>query len=376
MKSIIVVLVMAILTTSLLAAVENPDKPLKGKWDFQMKKTWEVENAGDDIIGEAQNIRASKDGRVYIADSKNCKIFIFSKDGKYISAFGPRGEGPGEIKAYGSGDQLFVVNNNIIFADQDRIHYFSLDGKYEKTVVIPPGLKPRAFVSEHAFISAPVAINPAAPKDKTAKIRLYNIKDQSKKIISEFRPFDRASATQVSGQAQITVTIIVPSITPLVFLDYKDSSICYGMSSSYKFDIVSLKGEEIRGFSIGSRKQKEVSQKFKDDLAKELIHTPKDIVKKIIDGLPGKASFFQGIQIDKNGMIYIFVSNPGDHPSQDIDIFSPDGKYLYSSEVRVEDGLLIKEGNIYFKDDYMLVPVEDEDGNIKVIKYSIKLPVM
>jgi hypothetical protein len=64
---------------------------LKGNWDFQMKKIWEVEEAGSDVIGEVQNIRTAKDGRVYIADSKHCKIFIFSKEGKFISFFGKKG---------------------------------------------------------------------------------------------------------------------------------------------------------------------------------------------------------------------------------------------------------------------------------------------
>jgi hypothetical protein len=372
MKRIIMFLIITVLSTSLCARIKNPDKPLKGKWDFQMKKIWEVEKAGDDFIGEVQNIRAAKDGRVYIADSKNYKIFIFSKEGKFISFFGPRGEGPGEIKRYQSGDQLFVDNNTIIFVDQDRIHYFTLDGKYEKSAVIPSNLKPRTFISKDTFISAPSAIDPDAPGDKTANILLYNVKDQSKKIIVEFKPYEKAGA---SGQ-QISVRIVVPSITPMVFVNYKDGKIYYGMSDLYEIFVVSLEGKEPHSFSIDGRKQKDVSTAYKNDLAKELSQIPKDLVQKIINGLPEKASFFQDIQIDKNGLIYICVSNPGDHPIQAVDIFSPTGKYLYSSEIRVEEDLLIKEGNIYFKDDFLLVPAEDEEGNLKIIKYSIKLPVL
>lgn len=375
-KTNVFLLLISFSTISLFAQIRNPGKPLKGIWDFQLKKIWEVEEAGKDILGEVQNLAAAKDGRVYAADSKNHKIFIFSKEGKFISSFGPRGEGPGEIRTYGSGDQLFVVNNNVIFVDRDKVHYFTPDGKYEKSIVIPSNLKPRAFISESAFISAPAAIDPDTPGDKTAKILLYHIKKQSKKIISEFQPFDRASATRVEGGTQTTVTVIVPSITPMVFLNYRDSSIYYGMSNLYKINIVSLKGEKSRSFSLDSRKRKDVSQKFKDDLEKELGKTPKDIVQTIIASLPKKASFFRDIEIDKNGLIYVYVSDPGNETFQAIDIFSPKGDYLYSSEIRAGEGLLIKDGNLHFIDDSLLLPVEDEEGNLKVIKYSIKLPVL
>jgi hypothetical protein len=51
------------------------------------------------------------------------------------------------------------------------------------------------------------------------------------------------------------------------------------------------------------------------------------------------------------------------------------GKYLYSSELRPEQGRLIKWGDIYFGDDFLILTVEDEEGNLKVAKYLIKLPV-
>ena len=38
MKRIMIVILGLIITLSLSAHIQNPDKPLKGKWDFQMKK--------------------------------------------------------------------------------------------------------------------------------------------------------------------------------------------------------------------------------------------------------------------------------------------------------------------------------------------------
>lgn len=375
MRHITLFMVFTILSAFLCAQlIKNPDKPLKGNWDFQMKKIWEIEEAGSDVIGEVQNLRTAKDGRVYIADSKHCKIFIFSKEGKFISFFGKKGEGPGEIKHYSSGDQLSVLDDTIIFSEWGRIQYFSLDGKYKKTAVVPPNVKAGTFISEDEFMSAPRAIRGYRLKKKKAKLILYNLKDQSEKIITEFYPYDKATARTESARGRASVSVFIHSITPMVFVTYRDGKIYYGMSDSYNINVIDLKGTEICSFSVDGRKQKEVTDKFKKDLAKSLGDVPADLVKKIIDGLPEKASFFQEIKVDKNGLIYVLVSDPGNETSQAIDIFSPQGKYLYSSELRVEEGLIIN--GIFLIEDNVFLAEEDEEGNLKVAKYLINLPVL
>lgn len=371
MKRIIFILLSIILTIGPAASAQtaNPDKPLKGKWDFRVTKIWAIEDAGDDVIGEVQNIRAAKDGRIYIADSKNCKIYIFSKEGKFISSFGSRGEGPGEIKHYSSGDQLFVLDNTIAFVERGRIQYFSLDGTFIKTIIIPIQLKPRTFVSEDVFVSAPPMIED--PRNKKAPIKLYNVKDRSEKIISEFQPFDKASDTRQNGGRQMTIGIIIGNITPLMFVKYRNGKIYYGMSNSYKITAADLKGKKFT-FSVEDRKQKNVSRAYKKELAQGLGDIPGDMLKNILDNLPEKASFFQGIEIDKNGRIYVFVSDPDNRNLQAIDIFSAGGKYLYSAEIKVKEGSSIQ--NIYLRDNLLAAAVENEEANLEVAKYSIELP--
>ena len=198
---------------------------------------------------------------------------------------------------YGSGGQLFVVNDTIVFAEWGKLQYFSLDGKYRKTVIIPSNLKPRTFISEDVFISAPATVGIDASGNKKANITLYNIKDQSKRVISEFQPYEKATAsTEVNGR-RATVSIVISSITPMVFVNYRKGKIYYGMSDFYKINVVSLKGKEVCSFHIDGRKRKDVSRAFKNDLARSLGDIPADVVKNIIDGLPKKASFFQDIKL-------------------------------------------------------------------------------
>jgi hypothetical protein len=96
------------------------------------------------------------------------------------------------------------------------------------------------------------------------------------------------------------------------------------------------------------------------------------MLKRIMDGLPKKASFYQDLAIDNSGLIYVFLANPTAGPIQGIDIFSSEGKYLYSSQLRVEDGSSIQA--IYLRDDLLVIAVEDEEGTVKVAQYSVQLP--
>ena len=88
-----------LLVSSLVFTVtENKDKPIKGEWDLQLKKIWEKKEAGIDSFAEVGQITSDSDGCLFVADSKYFKIFVFDQNGKFIRAFGKKGEGPGELK--------------------------------------------------------------------------------------------------------------------------------------------------------------------------------------------------------------------------------------------------------------------------------------
>jgi len=371
MKIIIVFLLMITLSVTLFARVENSDKPLKGQWDFKMKKIWGVEKAGNIDIGEVQAICTAGDGRVYIADAGHSKTHIFNKEGNYLSSFAPKGEAPGEIRHYGGGEQLFVVNNKFIFAERYKIHYFDLDGKFDQFVRIPGDLQVKLFVSEDTLLSASSSPSPLNP-DKKGQIILYNLKTQSKKIILEFQPFKKSLASD--GTINV-VRIIIPDITPLMFVSYRDGKIYYGMSDIYQINMVNLEGKEMGSFTINGRQQKEVTAEYKKDLGIGLGDIPQELVQKIIKGLPDKASFFQGLWIAKNGLIFVFVSDPVNSNLRTFDIFSPEGKYLYSSELKFEKGLILE--TVYFDDEgYVYIVISDEEGTTTLLKYQITLPAL
>jgi hypothetical protein len=202
---------------------------------------------------------------------------------------------------------------------------------------------------------------------------LYNLKDKTEKVIASFKPFKKATSTEETKGSQITIAIVIGDITPLMLVRYHEGKIYQGMTNQYQIQVMDLEGKPIKRFGIENRKPIKISDQYKKELGARFNDAPQDMVKKIIDGLPETASYFYNLFIDKNGMIYMLVSNPESSSQISIDIFSPQGEYLYQSEIRVEDGVTIN--NITLWRNFLFITQEDEDGDQTITRYSIHLPV-
>ena len=70
------------------AAVVNRDKPRKGEWDFKLEKVWEIDRAGDDLLGRPFSLTATEDGILYVYDTANDTNYIFLS---FVVGFLPTG---------------------------------------------------------------------------------------------------------------------------------------------------------------------------------------------------------------------------------------------------------------------------------------------
>jgi hypothetical protein len=370
-KSLIFVLISGFLICFQFPEVINKDKPLNGEWDFHPQLTWEVEEAGQDLFGEIQNLAINSAQKVFVADLKHSYIFVFDRNGRYLKRFGKKGEGPGEIREYYGGDQLHIVGDKVLFTDRALVHYFDYDGNYLKTVPFSPILRPRAFIDEHTFISAP-ATNDRRSREP-AKITVYDLDTKKRSTIASFSPFEKATSTEQTSSRQVTVGIVINDITPLMMVHFADDLIYYGMSDTYRLYISDLQGKIISSFSVPGRKANPVSNEYKKELKASLGDVPENFLNSIIDGLPAHASFFSAIHVDEGGNIYLFESDPDSKSKKCIDIFNPKGEFVYRGFFEAKKGESIE--SILIGDGLALVVIEDEDGTIRLSRYSIKLPL-
>jgi hypothetical protein len=145
------------------------------------------------------------------------------------------------------------------------------------------------------------------------------------------------------------------------------------MSDRYKIDIAQMDGKIINTFSL-ERKRRHITDKVKLDrlIRQAQGRAPVEVLEMLAKKMPNDLTYFSTIEVH-NGLIYVFISYYGRKNTQQIDIFTPGGKYLYRSFITVsEDNTIIVEPLI--KNGYLYLVLENEEGEQSVGKYEIVLP--
>jgi hypothetical protein len=351
----------------LLAEIQNPDKPQNGTWDFSPEKVWEVYRAGEDVFGEPDRIRVSDDGMVYISDPENGANYIFDRTGKFLRIFGKRGQGPGEVRQQ---RDVFVVDNQIYIVDTGMLHIFSKNGDYlESKRNQSYRHRPVIFLNKDEFIACPFGIFEAP--GGVGKVSRVNLNNQSEKVITEFRIFEGGTAKR----GNLVGAFVMIGLTPQMTVGYGNNKIYYGMNNTYSIQIADLDGEVIDSFSL-KRKRIRVSDAEKRKSFERYGRISRQSREQYIKTTPNDCTFFCRIEIH-DGLIYVFVPNILRQNTQKIDIFSLDGKYLYSGFIELEKGLTLLDSqldNPVIKDGYLYAALQEESFQVKIAKYRIKYP--
>lgn len=113
------------------------NNPKTGMWNKAQKMILKeiysigIEDGDEDyILASIFDIKVDKSGNIYICDFKDNDIKVFTGDGIFLRRIGREGAGPGDL--FGP-SKIALSNNNYIYVYQTgnrRMSVFSLDGKY------------------------------------------------------------------------------------------------------------------------------------------------------------------------------------------------------------------------------------------------------
>ncbi|MBN1202941.1 MAG: hypothetical protein JXJ20_13915 [Anaerolineae bacterium] len=113
--------------TALAAPAGSPNRQSDG---YRFLFAWGSEGGGDGQFNFPRAIAIGPDGNVYVADSENHRVQVFSPDGAFITRWGSYGSGPGQfdipqgIAVDGQGNVYVGDRNN------SRIQRFTADGTF------------------------------------------------------------------------------------------------------------------------------------------------------------------------------------------------------------------------------------------------------
>jgi len=142
-----------------------------------------VAGEGPDVFGSPTDVVVAPNGDIFVSDGHdqckcpNRRIMKFSKDGKFIKAWGKRGSGPGELgglhgMAMDSQGRLFIADRT-----NSRVHVFTADGKFITSW--EQFGRPSALVidkDDNLYVSESQGALVANPKIKRG-IRIGSVKD-------------------------------------------------------------------------------------------------------------------------------------------------------------------------------------------------------
>ena len=365
--AIISILLLFIEMTS--AQTINKDKPIHGTWDFKLKKVWTVEKPGNEDFGRPAELRGSNDGTLVIHDFVNKKSYIFNERGEFITAFANQDQNPGYVERYLN---CFISDNHIIITSPSDLYFYTMDGKYVKTLPNNPFINfPYVFLSDNEFLGGPGSL--ANLIGKPVVIKSTNCSTGDAETFYELLANKKISEEKSGGQAAMVILGVTPQMS--IAYDKKNKLLYCGRTDDYKICISDLNGKSIGNFSLDRERKKISAEEKKNIFSGSSI--PEEQLKSIIASIPDELAYFFKILVN-NGLIYVFAVDEFNNKQNKlhIDIFSPDGKYLYKGFIDFGNNIFFRNPeNIFIQGDHLYVILNSMDTDKKVFeKYRISIP--
>ena len=362
-------LILLMVSCQFAAVIDNPDRPARGSWDFKPQLEWRIDGAADEPFAGLRNLLVSEDGRIYVHASRSRRTLHFAADGRLISSFAPRGEGPGQVKNH---MQSYLTEKSYIVADFDRIHFFDRKGLFKNSVQnLFFRSRPALFLDDGQFVASPVFARGIS--DTKGEMTLVNLAGGEKKLLHSFSLFTGGAVSNPGGPARIRS---YSGLSPAMVITANEKTLYFGYSDKYVIHLLDLKSRRRQSFSI-QRKGSRISQEQKKQIMLEREPKISEIeLDQLMKNIPNRTTFFSKIECT-GGFLFVFVPDPlyqlsGFKNPPRIDIFSPEGRYLYSSSIELPGDF--KPLIVTIKKNFMIAILIDSDGEQQLARFRITLP--
>jgi hypothetical protein len=346
-----------------IRVVKNPEEPLYGHLQFDLEKDLTLGSDKDEVymFYRVEGLGVDSEGNIYVLDSGNYRIQKYDSEGNHLQTIGRKGQGPGELDTpYG----MFLSFENIIYVhDGMKIKAFKTNGSFIQEITLD------SFTHDISVdLNRDIWGIGRLPSEegRTRSIIKLNKKGKLEKIIDDFPP--PKVAVRSEGGRGVTFFIGHEYVPQLSFIAIDEKTLLYAHSSNYRLHLIDENGypemiimTDVLRSSISQREKDEIYKKNSDFEKK----WPKDVVKDAIQ-FPPHRPFFNKILADNKGRIYVervksVLEKSG---MVEIDIFSRDGYYLYSTNAPVSPEL-IRNGFLYH------LHSEEITGGIVIERFKI-----
>ena len=130
-----------------------------------------------------------KDGTVYVLDWKDNKVKVFDVRGKFLRAFGKKGQGPGELNQ--PQGLIITPENEVLVVDglNQRFAIFSLDGKFLRNISTAKalGISGIKMDSRGLIVARSMGFGETRARCRVLDVKIYRQRSQCKGYAGDFR---------------------------------------------------------------------------------------------------------------------------------------------------------------------------------------------
>jgi hypothetical protein len=282
---------------------------------FTVEKILTIDTENDEIAGlgltDINQIAVDSEGKIFVANlrAKQNSIFIFDAKGRFVSAFGPRGEGPGEFQGL-----LYVTvsdRDEVFATDRGKVVAFSNDGEFIKEF----------RVDREYMRIIPLNID----RYLTIAVKLQEDLSQSFQALlcaSDLAELDILDSTTIGSFAKMDKVNIIPT---LLHWETSRDSIFTGNTDTYEIRVFDFSGNLVRKIR-------------KDHSAVLLTEEDKEMYRQRIQNYPPeiKDNFFvpdayppfRNIVALPDNRLFVQTYEKSKEGTNIYDVYSPKGIYI------------------------------------------------
>ncbi len=137
--------------------VHSGDKPAEGRKEIALKELWRAGGEDDEIFfGSVGGVQRGAGGEIYILDTQQSNVQVYSPTGEHLATLGREGDGPGEVRRPGG---MFLLSDGrlgLLQSFPGRIVLLHPDGSPAGDATYQgPGAEQGAFCVLNAGFGAP-----------------------------------------------------------------------------------------------------------------------------------------------------------------------------------------------------------------------------
>jgi hypothetical protein len=339
-------------TENEVTVVTNGKKPDPPKGAATKLILEEIYTAGggdslEESFAEIVALDVGKDGTAYVLDMKDNRVKVFDVRGKFLRAFGKKGQGPGELNQ--PVGLTITPENEILVEDvlNQRLALFTLDGKFLRHISTAKtlGLSGIEMDGRGLIVARSMGLGDAGKM--SIDVKTYD-KDLNPKI--------KLAAVEYSISLQ-------SKINP-----YSAMTLLYALDSQGRLYLGSQKGYEIKVLSLEGRLLKTIGRDYdpvaitkedKDGMLKQLSNVPGVNIKDMIQFPKVFPPYGNFVLADEDRLLVRTYEKGRAEKEYYWDVFDAEGRFVAKVPIAHEIRLW-RDGKVYFI-------VENEDG-YKVLK--------